>query len=124
TLQHLYGIPIIPGSALKGLARSYAATEDKEVYIKKGDKLVPSEELDCDHRDIKRIFGTEEKAGSIIFFDAFPKDGQAHFELDIMNPHYPEYYQGDKPPANNQNPIPIPFLTIAHTPFTFALALQ
>jgi hypothetical protein len=41
-----------------------------------------------------------------------------------MNPHYPEYYQGDKPPANDQNPVPIPFLTVARTPFTFALALR
>lgn len=124
TLQHLYGTPVIPGSALKGLARSYAATEDKEVYIKKGDKFVPSEELDSDHPDIQRIFGTQKQAGSVIFFDAFPKGGEAHFELDIMNPHYPKYYQGEEPPTNSQNPIPIPFLTIARTPFMFALALR
>ncbi len=122
TLQHLYGTPIIPSSALKGLARSYAAMEDKEVYIKKGDRSVPSEKLDSDHSDIQRIFGSQDKTGSVIFFDAVPKGGEAHFELDIMNPHYPEYYQGTKPPANNQNPVPIPFLTIARTPFMFALA--
>lgn len=124
TLQHLYGTPMIPGSALKGLARSYAATEDKEVYIKKGEKLVPSERLDCDHPDIQRIFGSQDQAGSVIFFDAVPKASKARFELDIMNPHYPKYYQGEEPPANNQNPVPIPFLTIARTPFLFALALR
>jgi len=29
-----------------------------------------------------------------------------------MNPHFPEYYEGDKPPADWQNPNPITFLAI------------
>jgi CRISPR type III-B/RAMP module RAMP protein Cmr6 len=110
TLQHLYGIPFIPGSALKGLTQAYAITEDKDLYIE-GSKG-------------NRIFGTQDQAGTVLFFDAIPKDGQATFVLDIMNPHYPRYYQKGEPPTNDQNPVPIPFLTVANTSFMFALALR
>src|SRR6266702_2303534 len=55
TLHHLYGIPYIPGSALKGLTRAYAAGE--KVYIEDANgKLVSSKNTDDDHPDIKRIF--------------------------------------------------------------------
>ncbi len=33
TLHHLYGVPMIPGSALKGLTRAYAAAEEKKYFI-------------------------------------------------------------------------------------------
>jgi len=111
TLHHLYGTPFIPGSALKGLTRAYAAGE-----------IYPSTDIDKDHEVVKQIFGTQEKAGTVIFFDAMPIDGQATFALDIMNPHYPDYYGGSKPPTNDQDPRPITFLTVTDTTFVFALA--
>src|SRR5260370_38167739 len=46
TLHHLYGIPIIPGSALKGLTRAYVSQEYKEFYIRRdesGEKLRSSQ---------------------------------------------------------------------------------
>ncbi|HLI05882.1 MAG TPA: type III-B CRISPR module RAMP protein Cmr6 [Ktedonobacteraceae bacterium] len=128
TLHHLYGLPIIPGSALKGLARTYAAMED----VGDGDdRRKPSTAIDTDTDDIQRIFGMTHKQGTVIFFDAFPKDGQATFVLDIMNPHYPDYYQQkDKAPTNDQNPRPITFLVVdqkttsgQNTTYMFALAL-
>lgn len=130
TLHTLYGMPYIPGSALKGLTRAYVAQEKSEYYIAAShdeQKMVPSKDDEHDHKDIKRIFGTQERSGTVIFFDALPLDGNARFELDIMNPHYPDYYQTlqqdkPKPPTNDQSPIPIPFLTIANTTFAFAVA--
>lgn len=124
TLHHLYGIPFIPGSALKGLTRAYAAIEDKEMYVKVKDsnKLEPSKKPDDDHADIKRIFGTQKDAGTVIFFDAMPTNGKVDFDLDIMNAHYPNYYGEKKLPTNDQNPNPVTFLTVTNTTFTFALA--
>ncbi|HEY1353987.1 MAG TPA: type III-B CRISPR module RAMP protein Cmr6 [Ktedonobacteraceae bacterium] len=113
TLHHLYGLPCIPGSALKGLTRAYVSGE---IAAYKSDNEA------CDHADIKRIFGTQEQAGTVVFFDALPTDGKAAFALDLMNPHYSEYYRGDRPPGNDQKPIPVSFLTVADTTFTFALA--
>jgi len=48
-------------------------------------------------------------------------NGQVQFVVDIMNPHYPEYYGGNKPPTNDQSPVPVTFLTVTNTKFTFAL---
>src|SRR5579875_2121812 len=33
TLHHLYGLPIVPGSALKGLTRAYVMAEKKEYFV-------------------------------------------------------------------------------------------
>jgi CRISPR-associated protein Cmr6 len=113
TLHHLYGIPFIPGSALKGLTRAYATGEVEEYKSKK---------IEDDKPKIQRIFGTQQDAGSVIFLDAMPINGKINFDLDIMNAHYPKYYGEKQPPANNQDPNPVTFLTVADTTFLFALA--
>ena len=114
TLHRLYGLPFIPASALKGLTRAYL-TGEVEGY--------QSDKEENDHEDVKRIFGSKKQAGTVLFFDALPTNGKVAFALDIMNPHYPDYYgSGNKPPTNDQNPIPVTFLTVANTAFTFALA--
>lgn len=114
TLHHLYGIPYIPGSALKGLTRAYATSEEEEGHL--------SKKIDEDDETIQQIFGSQERAGSVIFFDAMPVNGYFAFDLDIMNAHYPDYYGQNKAPTNDQNPNPITFLTVADTVFMFALA--
>ena len=113
TLHHLYGIPFIPGSALKGLTRAYVTSEIDEHK---------SQDIDKDDATVQRIFGSQEHAGTVLFFDAMPLDGKVSFVLDIMNPHYPDYYSGTKPPTNDQSPVPVTFLTVTNTTFTFALA--
>ncbi len=113
TLHHLYGIPYIPASALKGLTRNYVATE---VYS--------SPDIDHDDPVVKGIFGTQDKAGTVIFFDAMPINGEAGFVLDIMNAHYPNYYGEKKAPTNDQNPNPVTFLTVTNTTFMFAVAAR
>ncbi len=129
TLHHLYGIPIIPGSALKGLTRAYVSEEYKKYYVpedKPEEEREPSHTIEKDHSTIKRIFGTQTDAGTVCFFDAMPLQGQAKFVVDIMNPHYPKYYnslQSNKiiPPTNDQQPNPVTFLTVMNTTFSFAL---
>ncbi len=36
-----------------------------------------------------------------------------------MNVHYPDYYQGSKPPTDTQSPIPVSFLIVTKSPFNF-----
>jgi CRISPR-associated protein Cmr6 len=72
----------------------------------------------------RAIFGTTAASGGAIFFDAIPA-AMPHLELDIMNPHVPEYYRdgGKTPPASWQSPVPVYFLTVAPgTEFRFAVA--
>ncbi len=131
TLHHLYGIPYIPGSALKGLTRAFASGK-QEYYVSPDEPEAepkPSLKEETDHHDILRIFGTQKAAGTVIFFDAMPVDGQCSFVVDIMNPHYPNYYNSlqnktIQAPTNDQSPKLITFLTIQNATFTFALAAR
>jgi CRISPR-associated protein Cmr6 len=74
----------------------------------------------------RKIFGSKERRGQVIFFDAYPVDfnPSEHFEADIMNPHYGRYYQADEAPADWLSPTPIHFLALKEgIDFEFSLGL-
>jgi len=108
TLHHIYGIPYIPGSSIKGVIRHWVTQE----YFQKDEKRAEQDP------QFKKIFGTQENQGSVIFMDAYPI-GDVHFAMDIMNVHYPDYYNGKAYPTDCQNPNPVNFLTIEKTEFIF-----
>jgi len=123
TLHHIYGIPYIPGSAIKGVVRSYIIAE------KFGDiegKALKDQGF-CDIFGCpKESFYKESRQGNVIFFDAFPLS-EPKIKPDIMNPHYSPYYSdslGKSPPADYHNPNPIFFLTVKETPFRFMLGIK
>lgn len=103
-LHHTYGTPYIPGSALKGLASSYAHQKLGE-HWQKGSAA---------H---KIVFGNTDEAGYITFFDALYIPGSGHNEQalypDIITVHHQEYYNtgNDSAPADWDSPNPIPFLS-------------
>jgi CRISPR-associated protein Cmr6 len=113
-LQHTYGVPYIPGSALKGLAAHYVMQyQDKEAWGKESEPF-------------RTLFGGAEEAGYVTFFDALyvPDSGKNHQALwkDVITVHHPEYYQGtDAPPGDWDSPVPIPFIT-ATGKFLIAMA--
>ncbi|MDM7324007.1 MAG: type III-B CRISPR module RAMP protein Cmr6 [Thermus sp.] len=116
TLHRTYGVPYIPGSALKGLASRFA-----HLYL----------EGDAWRRDLAHfergaaqsvLFGTTEQEGVVVFFDALPEPGSWEIHTDILNPHHPNYNAGgDDPPADWDSPVPVPFLSVKGT-FLLALA--
>lgn len=130
TLHHIYGIPYIPGQAVKGVTRSWIITEIFGGKEGNKDEGALSDKLFC------RIFGSPkdsirgEHQGSVMFFDAFPLI-VPKLEVDIMNPHYGDYY-GKKtvngepvPPADYLKPVPIPFLTVGKgTNFEFIAGMK
>lgn len=122
TLDRITGIPIIPGSALKGLAASYAMLCDLSLSIAEDSDIRSEAEK---NETFKAIFGTQDKAGRVIFFDAVPIEAP-NLEPDIMNNHYPEYYSdknGNVAPTPYQNPVPVYFLTLGKkSKFAFAVA--
>ncbi len=107
TLHHVYGIPYIPGTAVKGVLRHWWLQEN---YGNDEDKAL------CDESFLA-LFGSQKQRGKVQFLDAYPD--AVRFAKDIMNPHYPEYYIGGKPPTDGQNPVPINFLTVERTSFRF-----
>ena len=115
TLHHIYGIPYIPGSAVKGVLRHWWLNED---FVDAKGKIDETKALD--NPDFLAVFGSQEQRGKVQFLDAYPDPEKVHFATDIINPHYPDYYGGTKPPTDHQNPKPINFLTIEKTSFRFA----
>ncbi|MCF8245172.1 MAG: type III-B CRISPR module RAMP protein Cmr6 [Saprospiraceae bacterium] len=112
-LHHVYGVPYIPASSIKGVLRHYLDefTEGKnyiEMIFGKGDGDSST------NKPVK---------GQCTFFDAFPLKAP-RIELDVMTPHYPKYYSEGLPPADWQSPTPIHFLTVGKgTHFRFMIGL-
>ena len=112
------GFPVLPGSGLKGVARAYAH------LVERRDESDP---------DFLAVFGRVPRsgdahevgqAGALVFFDAYPEPGW-RLELDVMTPHYPDYYSGKEPPTPWQNPTPITFLAVAPgTRYRLAIGLR
>ena len=103
-LHRNYGVPYIPGSALKGVAKHYAihrlaenlvecengdffkhagsvqnSVEEPDDSKVSGDVKSLSFEIDgveMTFEDIRRIFGTQRWVGEVVFFDAFPTPEQ------------------------------------------------
>ena len=126
TLHHIYGIPYIPGSAVKGVTRGFIIT-DKFGEDENGNvDLKNAEERALQDRGFCDIFGDQKHKGEIIFFDAYPLT-KPQIKVDVMNPHYSPYYSdssGKTPPADHHNPNPIFFLTIADTEFEFMMGIK
>lgn len=103
TLHHTYGVPYIPGSALKGLVASFARQHlgndwqvDTPAYV--------------------MVFGDTKNAGYVTFFDALPLPNSANsaaLHTDVVTVHHKSYYQLNSivPPADWDDPNPVPFLS-------------
>ncbi|NPA94116.1 MAG: type III-B CRISPR module RAMP protein Cmr6 [Thermodesulfobacteria bacterium] len=117
TLHHCYGTPIIPGSALKGLASHYCHNVwgEKEPRFREGQSYHET------------LFGTTDDSGHITFYDAWMIPGSiGHSEYgllqDVMTPHHGEYYSDSgKAPTDFDDPNPISFLSVRGT-FLFVVA--
>lgn len=105
-LHHTLGVPYIPGTALKGLASSFAEQ-----------RLGPewsSDLEDCAH---SIMFGTTDSAGYVTFFDAMPIPFTSKLFADVITVHHGDYYQEPNvsgkrvPPADWDDPNPVPFIS-------------
>lgn len=113
-LHRTYGVPYIPGSALKGLAASYA-----QQHL--DDDWQPEKENGA----FKIVFGDTAEAGYITFFDALyvPNTGYKGQALypDVITVHHQDYYNGKGSPTDMDSPNPVPFLSATGT-YLVALA--
>ncbi len=127
-LHHTYGLPYLPGSGLKGLARaamrrSIPGVPQVELASQSTDELArltakrkdePKEKPDPE-TSIKELFGEggdKGWAGKVDFLDGIPLWAGC-LEQEVMSPHHPNYYQGKSPiPHDCEDPIPLPFLRI------------
>jgi CRISPR-associated protein Cmr6 len=105
-LHHTYGVPYLTGSALKGICAAYAHQRlDKDKWRKADEKKEIAAGLYQ-----RALFGDADEAGAVCFEDALPVPGSWHFKRDVVGSHHQD--GSDKPPADWDNPIPSPFLSI------------
>lgn len=102
TLQRTYGVPYIPGSALKGLAASFA-------------RQYCGSNWNENSYNYKTLFGDTGESGCVVFFDALyvaePGSSPNPLKRDVLTPHHRDYYMGSEPPADWDDPNPVHFLS-------------
>lgn len=107
TVSHTYGMPLIPGSAIKGVTRSWA------------EKLLKTDASGMDEVTFQWMFGEggdSGESGGLVFHDAWwvPEPGQTPFVREIVTPHQQGYYssEGKKAPSDFEDPVPAPQIAI------------
>lgn len=99
-VDRLWGMPVIPGSSLKGLASHYAVANAAAAGFT-GEQLTD-------------LFGDTEWAACVRWLDAWfdPDSTTQPFALDVVTVHHQSYY-GDpsNPPVDFEDPVPSYFLT-------------
>lgn len=113
-----YGVPYLAGSGVKGVLRRAA----EELYGEKEQSAIDA------------LFGHENdddaRRGALTCWDVFPvppKDGphKDSLAVEIMTPHYSDYYQGNSTPHDAGKPNPIPFLAVpAGSTFRFVITCE
>lgn len=111
TLDYTWGTPVLPGSALKGLA---ARVADRLVVEDDWRKSVGGRP----GASYAAMFGTTDQAGLVRFLDAWwdpTGTDRLPIDLDTMTVHHPDYYQqppgGQRPPSDTDSPTPVAFAT-------------
>lgn len=104
------GTPYLPGSSIKGMLRAWAILDGQ---TDAADKILGCQESPN---------GGDGQVGMVVIFDAIPF-GPMKLEVDVMTPHYAEYYASGDVPGDWLSPVPIPFLAVAAgTAFQFGIA--
>ena len=126
-LHHTYGLPTLPGSALKGLAAHYcdqvwgqrdnSDPSDDALKFRGPRKADRSLNRTTEPHGVfhKLLFGANDESGCIVFHDGWfvPDSDSSPLKLDVMTPHHPKWLDGSEPPTDFDSPIPIPFLSVA-----------
>jgi CRISPR-associated protein Cmr6 len=133
TLHHTHGVPYVPGSGLKGAVRSFILEEvfyERAVGTAEAPAGTDIEAAGLADPVFASLFGAPEESvfgearrGRARFYDAYPTSVPV-VEVDIMNPHYRDYYMDGDAPTDDQDPTPISFLTVRDTSFVFAVGAE
>ena len=118
SLEHTWGVPYIPGSALKGLA---AATAHQLIGGPEWSKPIDTEgqAIERAPNSYDVIFGSTEDRGGVIFHDAWwVPAGTWPLKLDVITVHHGAYYGGGTvAPSDFDSPIPVSFMSCTGTYF-------
>jgi len=133
TIHHTYGMPVIPGSAVKGLCVRAASQslkkEERQTLFGDPETAACTEASDEQKsKQAKALFGTPGMAACTVFHDAWydPEPQDKPFHRDVVTVHHQKYYSshGKEWPTDFDNPTPVPFLVVSPgTKFLFTVQL-
>lgn len=108
-----YGLPYLPGSGVKGVLRR-AAEELSQMSNAEERGGWDQEAVDTlfGREVLKEDIGAERNRGALIFWDVLPAPPGDSLEMEIINPHFGDYYRGHQPPHDAGKPIPNFFLSL------------
>jgi CRISPR-associated protein Cmr6 len=112
-----YGLPYLAGSGVKGVLRRAA-----ELLLDGGETLLSQPLIDA-------LFGRdsddEPLRGALSCWDVFPLPAGDGLVVEIMTPHFADYFQKKGTPNDAGKPNPIPFLAIpARSEFRFVITCE
>ncbi len=142
SLEHTCGVPVIPGSAVKGAARRYAIALLQECDDNRKEELIDTfiRIFGCSETDfeagsdlalvlprprleqLSNVYG--KRCGQVCFMQAVP---QRPVELcaDVLTPHHGKYMSGKNPtPSDDEAPVPSYFPAVEcrnNAAYTFTL---
>jgi CRISPR-associated protein Cmr6 len=120
TLHRAWGVPVLPGSSLKGIA---ALGADRHLADDAWRRRPRHDESRTEPTPFDVLFGDPDAAGSVVFHDAWwvPASASRPLARDVVTVHHPGYYQADEEPSDADSPIPVPFVTASGS---FLIALE
>ncbi len=104
TLHPVYGVPLLPGTSLKGILRAWVLSQTWGADW---------QERGVHFRAMFGQGGHDGAAAVVDILDALPVPGTAMFTLDVLTPHHADYYQGIGAPLGWEGPNPVQFLAAA-----------
>jgi len=122
-LHHTYGVPVIPGSGLKGLANHYCDTVWGQTHDPNAADENKKYRRGMEYHDL--LFGftrgpDKADAGAIVFHDAWiTPDSLTRDDTgvlrDVMTPHHRDWQDPRSPvaPTDFDSPNPVSFLSVA-----------
>jgi len=114
TLHHTYGVPYLPGTALKGITARYA----RNVWGKQDPSWLPETRPVNAPNHHRGMFGTQDEGGLIEFSNGWITDTSLKNCLidEVMTPHHGDYYMAKdadvREPTDFDSPVPVPFLAV------------
>jgi CRISPR type III-B/RAMP module RAMP protein Cmr6 len=137
-LDRLFGLPYIPGTAIKGVCRHAALEElraapdaDQGALLAALCAVFGTAENDFQNGDLKpwRRLHTgrdSDQKGALAFLPAYPVNPETKIVVDLTNVHYPDYYRtGRTEDLSNERPQPNPFPVVeVGAQFAFCLVLN
>lgn len=130
-LDRIFGLPLIPGSAVKGVTRTAALTEVKqnpemlETFV----RVFGTAESDYKKGDLSGLKPPSglpvDLKGAVTFVQATPTN-EAEIVVDITTVHFPDYYRtGKEADQRNESPRPNSFPAVERgAEFAFPVVLN